>query len=58
VHASKSDGHKEGGRVLIRERTQSSHARGFGLPVELDPERLKLELVKRSKASATGVEIN
>ena len=58
---------KEGDRVLVRERAESSYARSFVLPVELDQERstakldngvLKLELVKRRSTSATQIAIN
>ena len=58
---------KEGDRVLVRERAESSYARSLVLPVELDQERstakldngvLKLALVKRRSTSATQIAIN
>jgi len=51
----------------VRERAESSYARSFVLPVDLDQERssakldngvLKLELAKRGSASATQIAIN
>ena len=67
AQAGKTDERKEGDRVLYRERAESSYARSFVLPVELDQERssarldngvLKLELAKRRAASATRIAIN
>jgi len=67
AQAGKTAERNEGGRVLVRERAQSSYARSFVLPVELDQERstakldngvLKLELAKRRSASATQIAIN
>ena len=67
AQASKADERKEGGRVLVRERANSSYARSIVLPVELDQERstakldngvLKLELAKRINATATRIAIN
>lgn len=58
---------KEGERLLVRERAESSYARSFVLPVDLDQERstakldngvLKLELAKRRSASAKQIAIN
>ena len=58
---------KEGDRVLYRERAQSSYARSFVLPVELDQERssakldngvLKLEIAKRTAAAVKQIAIN
>jgi HSP20 family protein len=57
----------EGERVLVRERAESSYARGFVLPVDLDQERstakldngvLKLVLAKRRRASPKQIAIN
>ena len=67
AQAGKTAERKEGDRVLVRERAQSSYARSFVLPVEPDQERstakldngvLKLELVKRRSASVTRIAIN
>jgi HSP20 family protein len=67
AQAGKTDERRQGDRVLYRERTESSYARSFVLPAELDQERstakldngvLKLELAKRSSASATRIAIN
>ena len=67
AQADKTSERKDGDRVLYRERTESSYARSFVLPVELDQERstakldngvLKLELAKRRNASATRIAIN
>ena len=67
AQASKTRERKDGERVLYRERAESSYARSFVLPAELDPERssaeldngvLKLELVKRRSASAARIAIN
>ncbi len=58
---------KDGDRVLLRERAESSFARSFVLPVELDQERssaklengvLRLELVKRGSASVKKITVN
>jgi HSP20 family protein len=58
---------KDGDRVLVRERAESSFARSFVLPVELDQERsnaklehgvLTLELAKRRTAEATRITVN
>jgi HSP20 family protein len=67
AQSGKSDERKEGDRVLVRERAESSYARSFVLPVELDQERstakldngvLTLELAKRRSVSATQIAIN
>jgi HSP20 family protein len=67
AQAGKTDERKQGDRVLYRERMESSYARSFVLPAELDQERstakldngvLKLELAKRSSASANRIAIN
>ena len=67
AQATKNDERKDGGRVLYRERADSSYARNFVLPVELDQERstakldngvLKLELAKRRCDTATRIAIN
>jgi HSP20 family protein len=67
AQAGKTAGRNEGDRVLVRERAESSYARSFVLPVELDQERstakldngvLTLELVKRRSASASQIAIN
>ena len=58
---------KDGDRVLVRERAESSFARSFVLPVELDQERsnaklehgvLTLELAKRRDASVRQITVN
>ena len=67
AQSGKSDERKEGDRVLVRERAESSYARSFVLPVELDQDRstakldsgvLTLELAKRRSVSATQIAIN
>jgi len=67
AQAGKADEHKQGDRVLYRERTESSYARSFVLPAELDQERstakldngvLRLGLAKRRSASTTRIAIN
>ena len=67
AQAAKSGERNEGDRVLYRERTESSYARSFVLPVELDQERssakldngvLKLELAKRADASVKQIAVN
>ena len=67
AQSGKTDERKEGDRVLVRERAESSYARSFVLPVELDQERstakldngvLTLELAKRRSVSATQIAIN
>lgn len=67
AQAGKTDERKQGDRVLYGERAESSYARSFVLPAELGQERstakldngvLKLELTKRSGASATRIAIN
>jgi len=67
AQAGKTAERKEGDRVLVRERAESSYTRRILLPVELDQERstaklengvLKLELVKRRSASANRIAIN
>ena len=67
AQASKTAERKEGDRVLVRERAESSFARSFVMPVELDQERstakldsgvLRLELAKRRNASVTQIAIN
>ena len=67
ARAGKTAERKEGDRVLVRERAESSFARSFVLPVELDQERstakldngvLTLELAKRRSASARQIAIN
>ena len=58
---------KDGDRVLVRERAESSFARSFVLPVELDQERsnaklehgvLTLELAKNANASVRQITAN
>ena len=67
AQSGKTDERKEGDRVLVRERAESSYARSFVLPVELDQDRstakldngvLTLELAKRRSVSATQITIN
>ena len=67
AQAGKTAERKEGDRVLVRERAESSYARSFVMPVELDQERstakldngvLTLELAKRRNASVTQITIN
>jgi len=67
TQASKSQERKDGDRVLLRERGQSSYARSLVLAVQVDQDRctakldngvLKLELVKRQGASAAQNAIN
>jgi HSP20 family protein len=65
--SAKAHERKNGDRVLVRERAESSYARSFVLPVELDQERsnaklehgvLTLELAKRRTAEATRITVN
>jgi len=65
--SAKINERKDSDRVLVRERAQSSYARSFTLPVELDQERsnaklehgvLTLELAKRRATSATHISVN
>ena len=64
---SKTDEKKDGNRVIYRERSESSFARSFTLPVEVDQVEstakfdngvLKLELPKRRAASAKQLPIS
>lgn len=65
--SAKTQERKDGDRVLVRERAESSFARSFVLPVELDQERsnaklehgvLTLELAKRSTSGAKQITVN
>ena len=65
--SAKAHERRDGDRVLVRERAESSYARSFVLPVELDQERssaklehgvLTLELAKRQATSATRITVN
>jgi HSP20 family protein len=65
--SSKANERKDGDRVLVRERAESSFARSFVLPVELDQDRssaklehgvLTLELAKRGDASVKRITVN
>jgi HSP20 family protein len=65
--SNKLNERKDGDRVLVRERAESSFARSFVLPVELDQERsnaklehgvLTLELAKRSNTSVKQITVN
>jgi HSP20 family protein len=65
--SAKAHERKDGDRVLVRERAESSFARSFVLPVELDQERsnaklehgvLTLELAKRRDASVRQITVN
>ena len=67
AQATKTDERKDSDRLLYRERAESSYARSFVLPVELDQERsnakldngvLKLELAKRQSAAVKHIAIN
>lgn len=64
---SKTEEKKDGNRVIYRERSESSFARSFTLPVEVDQAEstakfdngvLKLELPKRRAATAKQLPIN
>jgi HSP20 family protein len=64
---AKAQERKDGDRVLLRERAESSLARSFMLPVELDQDRssaklengvLTLELAKRGSASVKRITVN
>jgi HSP20 family protein len=64
---AKTQERKDGDRVLLRERVESSFARSFVLPVELDQDRssaklengvLTLELSKRGSASVKQITVN
>ena len=65
--SGKTDERKDGDRVLVRERAESSYARSFLLPVELDQEGsnaklehgvLTLELAKRRNSSVKQITVN
>ena len=65
--SAKVNERKDSDRVLVRERAESSFARSFVLPVELDQERsnaklehgvLTLELAKRSNTSVRQITVN
>jgi len=65
--SGKTDERKDADRLLVRERAESSYARSFVLPVELDQERsnaklehgvLTLELAKRRNASVKQITVN
>jgi HSP20 family protein len=67
ARSDKKDEHKDGARVLLRERTASAYARNFVLPADLDQERSKarlehglltLELAKRRSTPATKISVN
>jgi len=67
ARTAKTTERKDGDRVLYSERAESSFARSFMLPVELDPERssarldngvLKLELGKLKAASTARIAVN
>lgn len=67
AHAERSDERKEGDRVVYRERSVSSYARSFALPVELDQSEagaklengvLTLTLPKRVQRTASQITIN
>lgn len=67
AHAERSDERKEGDRVVYRERSVSSYARSFALPVELDASEsgaklengvLTLTLPKRVQRTASQITIN
>jgi HSP20 family protein len=65
--SAKVNERKDGDRVLVRERAESSFARSFVLPVELNQERsnaklehgvLTLELAKNANASVRQITVN
>jgi HSP20 family protein len=65
--SAKNDERKDGDRVLLRERSASTYARSFVLPVDLDQERstaklehgvLRLELAKRQAKPASKISVN
>lgn len=67
ARSSKNEERKEGDSIIYRERAESSFARSFALPAEVDQERssakldngvLKLELGKRRASSAAQITIN
>ena len=67
ARAAKTQERKDGDRVIYRERAESSYARNFALPADVDQDRssarldngvLKLELVKRQSATAAQIPIN
>jgi HSP20 family protein len=67
ARATKTEESKDGDRIIYRERAESSYARNFALPADVDQERssakldngvLKLELSKRRLASAAQIAIN
>lgn len=67
ARTAKTDERKDGGRVLYRERAESSFARSFALPQEVDQERssarldhgvLTLELGKRKVAGTARINVN
>jgi HSP20 family protein len=66
ARSSKNEERKEGDRIIYRERAESSYARSFTLPAEVDQERssakldngvLELELGKRRAGSAAQIAI-
>ncbi len=67
AQSQSSDEHKDGERVIYRERTASSYARTFTLPVEVDQAEagarleqgvLTLTLPKRGARSAAQITVN
>jgi HSP20 family protein len=67
ARATRTEERKDGDRVIYRERAESSYARSFALPADVDQDRssakldngvLKLELAKRQPASAARIAIN
>jgi HSP20 family protein len=67
ARATKTQERKDGDRVIYRERAESSCARSFALPTDVDQDRssakldngvLKLELAKRRTATAAQIAIN
>lgn len=66
ARSGKNEERKEGDRIIYRERAESSYARSFTLPAEVDQERssakldngvLELELGKRRASSAAQIVI-
>jgi HSP20 family protein len=67
ARATKTQERKDGDRIIYRERAESSYARSFALPADVDQDRssakldngvLKLELTKRRPATAAQIAIN
>jgi HSP20 family protein len=67
ARTSKSEEKKEGDRVIYRERSESSYARSFTLPGEVDQREssaklengvLKLELAKRRASTAAQLSVS